>query len=255
MKKNVGRGKGKSTDRPFRGGFGSLYRLILHMKTTNLNFTPRQKDMIMASPFGPLINLFMETNFPKGSWEKTNDAITELIGCYVPTTSAEDLCFEFNIKGQMHKLRSTPEELGLCFGLPCFEDRKEEHKVAMSGGGFRSTEFYTTYFRKKTKVTTTMIEEKILSILKKKKETQKTNEHLVLLFCYFLCTSLFLTTTDAGAIKEQFLGLVQDYQTCVNLSWPHIIHEHLSESVYKNWRNPHCVAGCVVYLLVSYVLS
>ncbi|KAI3945814.1 hypothetical protein MKW98_023088 [Papaver atlanticum] len=247
-----------SGNRPYRAVFCGLSALVSKMNELELKLNEEQMEVLMESPFRDLFVMFLDNNYGRFHWSKTDESFTKLLRCFKGATKHE-IKFEFVQKGEKYIITSPPQELGLILGMPCIEGRKRETKKAMYGGCFRESEFYRRNFGEAKSATKELIQKAIFRLLKANVANEmepsirrRDNEDLAMLIGLYMCNTLFFTTKDAITIKEKYLGLVDNFNKCKTLSWAHLIHAHLAKRINKSFNNPQNITGCVVYLPVSY---
>ncbi|KAI3943292.1 hypothetical protein MKW92_036120 [Papaver armeniacum] len=231
--------------------------------------------------------MFWHTKYTESHWEKLEGAVKKYFKCYKRGRVKNELTFEFVRRGETHIITSTPEKMGVMFGMPRMAGRRTDDTILMGGGGWRQKPFYIRHFGDKNMVTRPMLQDAIMNLLKrtgiKKKnsesdsdddsdeevpdseddedieyriprvETEQTIEDMVKLLCLFMCITLFFTTKDAHKLKEKYFGLVDDLEKSKNVSWPDLIHNFLENKINQNYNTPEDITGCVVYLLVSII--
>ncbi|KAI3874586.1 hypothetical protein MKX03_008687 [Papaver bracteatum] len=197
----------------------------------------QQIEVLKESPFADLFMMIMENEYTTARLNNIDEAFTKLLMCLKEATG-KGIKFEFVRRGDQYTMTSTPEKVAVILGVPCIKGRWKETKKAMHGDSFRESEFYIRYF------------DAIFKLLKKTEPplTRRDNEDLVMLIGLFMCNTIFFTTKDAGAIKEKYLGLVQDFNKCKTLSWVHLIHSELAKRLNKSFNNPIKISRCVFYL-------
>ncbi|KAI3850974.1 hypothetical protein MKX03_036454 [Papaver bracteatum] len=198
-----------------------------------------KQDKVVALIAGPskkvfadLFMMIMENEYTTARWNKIDEAFTKLLMCLKEVTG-KVIKFEFVRIGDKYTMTSTSKKLAVILGVPCIKGRWKEKKKK--------------YFGEEKSASKTLIRDAIFKLLKQTEPPliRRDNEDLVMLIGLFMCNTIFFTTKDAGAIKEKYLGLVQDFNKCKTLSWAHLIHSELAKRLKKSFNNPIKTSGCI----------
>lgn len=279
----------KSVRKLYRSGFTALHSLVARMKASKYTLSEATLEKIAESSYGQMFLMFWHTKYSESHWEKLEGAVKKYLKCYKRGRVKNELTFEFVRRGETHIITSTPEKMGVMFGMPRMAGRRTDDTFLMGGGGWRQKPFYIRHFGDSNTVTRPMLQDAILKLLKRtgiknckseggedsdddndeqvpdseddedmeyripRVETEQTIEDMVKLLCLFMCITLFFTTKDAHKLKEKYFGLVDDLEKSKNVSWPDLIHSFLEKKINQNYNTPEDITGCVVYLLVSII--
>ncbi|KAI3867772.1 hypothetical protein MKX03_013548, partial [Papaver bracteatum] len=87
-----------------------------------------------------------------------------------------ELTFEFVRRGETHIVMSTPEKMGVMFGMPRMAGRRTDDTILMGGGGWRHKPFYIRHFGDINMVTRPMLQNAIMNLLKRTGIKKKNSE-------------------------------------------------------------------------------
>ncbi|XP_026439256.1 uncharacterized protein LOC113337937 [Papaver somniferum] len=218
------------------------------MKASKYTLSEATLEKIAESSYGQMFLMFWHTKYSESHWEKLEAAVKKYLKCYKRGRVKNELTFEFVRRGETHIITSTPEKMGVMFGMLRMAGRRTDDTFLMVGGGWRQKPFYIRHFGDSNTVTRPMLQDAILKLLKRTgiknckseggEDSDDDNDEQV--------------TDNAHKLKEKYFGLVDDLEKSKNVSWPDLIHSFLEKKINQNYNTPEDITGCVVYLLLLY---
>lgn len=230
--------------------------------------------LLQQSPFGNVTSVFLRTSQPKSEWNKKNGAVEILRAKFLNHGNGVEDLFRFEIGNRILFLKSSAEQLSVCFGIPRLLNAGNDVSQ-FNEDNFKNSKFYRTYLAaspklqtKKTETSLVMKKSAKIDVNGKKKsdknepmkddlhiknnflkakikelvKNKTDNESLVLMLELFMLSTLFMTTGDGGSVHVKYISMLEDRG---KVSWPDVIHDFLIDSIKK--KSPQ---GCYAYLFV-----
>ncbi|XP_026377787.1 uncharacterized protein LOC113272096 [Papaver somniferum] len=157
----------KSVRKLYRSGFTALHSLVARMKASKYTLSEATLEKIVESSYGHMFLMFWHTKYSESHWEKLEAAVKKYLKCYKRGRVKNELTFEFVRRGETHIITSTPEKMGVMFGMPRMAGRRTDDTFLMVGGGWRKKPFYIRHFGDSNTVTRPMLQDAILKLLKR----------------------------------------------------------------------------------------
>ncbi|XP_026428532.1 uncharacterized protein LOC113324430 [Papaver somniferum] len=157
----------KSVRKLYRSGFTALHSLVARMKASKYTLSEATLEKIAESSYGQMFLMFWHTKYSESHWEKLEAAVKKYLKCYKRGRVKNELTFEFVRRGETHIITSTPEKMGVMFGIPRMAGRRTDDTFLMVGGGWRQKPFYIRHFGDSNTVTRPMLQDAILKLLKR----------------------------------------------------------------------------------------
>ncbi|XP_026410622.1 uncharacterized protein LOC113305839 [Papaver somniferum] len=228
----------KSVRKLYRSGFTALHSLVARMKASKYTLSEATLEKIAESSYGQMFLMFWHTKYSESHWEKLEAAVKKYLKCYKRGRVKNDLTFEFVRRGEKHIITSTPEKMGVMFGMPRMAGRRTDDTFLMVGGGWRQKPFYIRHFGDSNTVTRPMLQDAILKLLKR--------------------TGIKNCKSEGGEDSdddndEQVTNSEDDEYMKYRI--PRVETEQTIEDMRRKsseYNTPEDITGCVVYLLLLY---
>ncbi|XP_026378257.1 uncharacterized protein LOC113272665 [Papaver somniferum] len=224
-----------SGDRPYITAFNGLASLVTAMKKRKVKLTAEQINLLMC---------FKEAKNDEIKFEFVRDGVK-----YVLTSTPEEFSVITRMSFFEDRQRETKEAMYAGdfkeseFYIRNFGDRKSATKKEIQKTIFRLLRFQEdkeidddleeTDEEEEMEQSPNLSEDDELEEMEhslslseddedeemEKSITRRKNEDLAMLIGLFMCNTLFFTTKDVGAIKEKYLGLVENFENARPCHW------------------------------------
>ncbi|MCL7038187.1 hypothetical protein MKW94_021879 [Papaver nudicaule] len=223
----------------FRANLGPMHDLFREIEKKGLKLNKAQLDALKSTTFFPLLQVFMENQIKKEELTKCSNGLTML----VKTISGDGfkLCAEGDV------FIPTPEDMALIFGFQLIENGIEEKLNDERKVNVAKNDLCVTYKIGNTtppclKSTDVMVA--ILTAIGRGKV-----EDVVRLIVLYMCQTIFFSKTGNFNLPCSFLVYVKSLEVINRISWPHLIHKAMMESIKSADGDVQTITGCSFYLL------
>ncbi|KAI3890548.1 hypothetical protein MKW92_051387 [Papaver armeniacum] len=229
----TGKNKGNKSDstKPFRANFGPLYDLFRDLENKGLLLTKEMIKALEATPFRDMVRVFIYNKISKDELCKSNHGLEMLIHTF---TKTEDGQYGFNLVEGHELFISTPEDMA--------NKLINERKVTPS-----TNDLCIRYKFGETSppvVRSTEVQVAIVDAIKNGRV-----EAFVRLIVFYMCQTIFFTKTGNFSLPCSYLIYVKSLDVINRISWPHLIHNSLMESIESSKGDVKRITGCTFYLL------
>ncbi|KAI3855477.1 hypothetical protein MKW92_024080 [Papaver armeniacum] len=233
-----------NSTKPFRANFGPLYDLFRDLENKGLLLSKEMIEALEATPFPDMVRVFVNNKISKDDLCKSNHGLEMLIHTF---TKTEDGQYGLKLVEGHELFISTPEDMAVDLGLQILENGIEnklinERKVTPS-----TNDLCIRYKFGETSPPVVRVCEVQVAILDAIKNGRV--EDFVRLVVFYMCQTIFFTKTGNFSLPCSYLIYVKSLDVINRISWPHLIHNSLMESIESSKGDVKRITGCTFYLL------
>ncbi|KAI3835426.1 hypothetical protein MKX03_034516 [Papaver bracteatum] len=227
----------------FRANFGNLHDLFYEIEKEQLELNQQQLDALESTPFWNLLQIFMNKQITRDELCKCTKGLEKLIKTFKKTVDGNG---GFQLRKVGEVFQPTPEEMAIIFGMQVIENGIEdklldEHKVTATKNDLC---IKYDFGKKGQAIKSTEVQSAILNAIRNGEV-----DDLVRLIVFYICQTAFFTKTGNASLPCSYLVFVESVDVINRISWPHLIHKTMMDSIQTNYGDTKTITGCSFYLL------
>ncbi|KAI3834299.1 hypothetical protein MKX03_030106 [Papaver bracteatum] len=206
-----------------------------------------KEELIIAlekTPFRYMLRVFIHNKISKEELSKSNHGLEMLVKIFTKTNDGQ---YGFRLVEGSDVFLPTPEYMAVDWGLQLIENGIETKLLNERKVTPRTNDLCKRYNFVESSppvVKSTDVQVAISDAIKNGRV-----EDFVRLVIFYMCQTIFFTKTGNFSLPCNYLVYVKSLDVINRISWPHLIHNSMMESIESSNGDVRRITGCTFYLL------
>ncbi|KAI3865914.1 hypothetical protein MKX03_024064 [Papaver bracteatum] len=228
----------------FRANFGPLHDLFRDLENKGLMAKEELITSLEKTPFRYMLRVFIHNKISKEELSKSNHGLEMLVKTFTKTNDGQ---YGFRLVEGSDVFLPTPEDMAVDWGLQLIENGIETKLLNERKVTPRTNDLCKRYnFGESSPpvVKSTDVQVAISDAIKNGRV-----EDFVRLVIFYMCQTIFFTKMGNFSLPCNYLVYVKSLDVINRISWPHLIHNSMMESIESSNGDVRRITGYTFYLL------